>query len=56
MKKSNYSPDAFMHGLYTEMLSDPYGNVTGKETALKISEEIKSKTKAMLGIDKIPCK
>lgn len=56
MKKSNYSPDAFMHGIYTEMLSDPYGNVADKESALKISEEIKSRTKAMLGIEKIPCK
>ena len=56
MKKSNYSPDAFMRGIYAEMLSEPYGDVADKQSALKAGEEIKSKTKAMLGIDKIPCK
>ena len=56
MKKSNYSPDAFMHGIYDEILAKPYENAADKESALNVGEEIKSRTKAMLGIDKIPCK
>lgn len=56
MKKSNYSPDAFMRGIYDEMLAKPYENVADKKLALEIGEEIRNKTKAMLGIDKIPCR
>ena len=56
MRKSNYSPDAFMNGIYNEMLAKPYENVRDAETALETGEEIRNKTKSMLGIDKIPCK
>ena len=56
MKKSNYSPDAFMQGLYDEILAKPYENVSNAESAVRTGEIIKEKTKAMLGIDKIPCR
>ena len=56
MKKSDYSPDAFMNGIYAEMLAKPYENVTDAETALETCGIIKEKTKAMLTIDSIPCK
>lgn len=56
MKKSNYSPDAFMQGLYDEILAKPYENVSDAESAVRTGEKIKEKTRAMLGIDKIPGK
>lgn len=56
MKRSSYSPDAFMNGLYDEMLAKPYESVSDAESALATGEEIRNKTRSMLGIDKIPCK
>lgn len=56
MRKSNYSPDAFMNGIYDEIPARPYENVTDERDALATGEDIRSKTEAMLGIDKIPCK
>ncbi len=45
-----------MNGIYNEMLAKPYENVGDKKTALETGEEIRNKTKSILGIDKIPCK
>ncbi len=56
MKKSQYSPDAFMGGLYTEIPAKPYENVRDRETALKIGEDIKEKAKNIFNLDKIPDK
>ncbi len=56
MKKSDYSPDMFMRGIYNEILAKPYENANDAKSASEAGEMIKEKTKAMLGIDKIPCK
>ncbi len=54
MKTSRYSPDAFMKGIYPQMLAKPYENISNAQNALEIGKEIKERTKAMLGIGKIP--
>lgn len=56
MAKSKYSPDEFMAGLYDEIYKSPYENVNNGEDALKISEDIREKAKAIFNIDKIPRK
>lgn len=56
MKKSSYSPDAFMNSIYNEMFAKPYDNVGDAESALATGREIRNKTESMLGIDKIPFK
>ena len=54
MKTSRYSPDAFMKGIYSQMLSKPYENITDAKDALEAGRKIKERTEAMLGIGKIP--
>ena len=56
MKTSRYSPDRFMEELYNKKLPNPYLDATDAESALSIGNGIKEKTKALLGIDKIPDK
>ncbi len=56
MKKSHYSPDLFMKGLYDKIYKSPYENAKNGEDVLKISEEIRTKAKEIFAIDKIPCK
>ncbi len=56
MRKSSYSPDAFMQGIYDEILAKPYENVNDAKSAFETGKAIKEKTKAMLAIEKIPCK
>ncbi len=56
MKKSNYSPDAFMNGIYAQVLAKPYEDVRDEKSALETGKEIRNKTRVMLGTDKIPCK
>lgn len=53
MKKSQYSPDEFMTGLYGKIKNDPYKNASSKEDALSAGEEIKDKAKELFSIDKI---
>ncbi len=54
MKTSRYSPDAFMKGIYSQVLSKPYENINSAQDALEIGKKIKERTKEMLGIEKIP--
>ncbi|MBR3868903.1 MAG: acetylxylan esterase [Clostridia bacterium] len=53
MKKSLYSPDEFMSGLYGKLKSEPYRNAFSEDEALLIGKEIKDKTRALFAIDKI---
>ena len=53
MKKSPYSPDEFMSGLYEKFKGEPYKNVTCREDAQKAGEYIKNKTKEIFAIDKL---
>lgn len=56
MKTSKYSPDAFMKTVYTETVSEPYKNVSDAQTALGVGERIREQTRALLSIDRIPCR
>ncbi len=56
MKTSRYSPDEFMKELYNQKIPDPYRYATDAKTAFDAGSEIREKTKALLGIDKIPDK
>lgn len=56
MKKSRYSPDEFMAEIYSKKFPNPYRDATDAKTALNTGAEIKEKTKALLGIEKIPGK
>ena len=53
MKKSIYSPDDFMSGLYGKLKAEPYKNISCREDALKVGKEIKNKTKELFSINKI---
>ena len=53
MKKSPYSPDEFMTGLYDKFKAEPYKNVTTKDEALKVGEDIKHKAKEIFALHKI---
>lgn len=53
MKKSPYSPDAFMSGLYEKMKAEPYKNAVTCEDALRVGKEIKEKAKEIFAIEKI---
>lgn len=53
MKKSIYSPDEFMSGLYSQFRNEPYKNASSKEDVLKIGKEIKEKTKELFPAYKI---
>ncbi len=53
MKKSQYSPDEFMSGLYEKNKNEPYKNVSSKEEVLATGKEIRNKAKELFAIDKI---
>lgn len=56
MKKSPYSPDLFMKGLYDKIYRSPYENVKDGEDVSKISEEIRLRAREIFALDKIPGK
>lgn len=56
MKTNRYSPDAFMQGIYANIVSNPYDNICDAQTALQVGKKIKEQTKALLGLDDIPDK
>lgn len=56
MKRSRYSPDAFMEGIYGKILASPYEKAWDKQSVLEVGARIKEQTKQMLGIDRIPDK
>ena len=53
MKKSPYSPDEFMSGLYGKIKAEPYKNAKTSEDAFYISKAIKEKTKEIFSVDKL---
>ncbi len=53
MKKSQYSPDEFMSGLYSKIKNEPYKNASSKEEALTIGKEIRDKAKELFPVEKI---
>lgn len=53
MKKSPYSPDDFMSGLYEKFKGEPYKNASCYEDALRIGADIKAKSKEIFAIDKL---
>ena len=53
MKKSQYSPDEFMSGLYGKLKNEPYKNASSAEDVLAIGKEIKDKARKLFPIDKI---
>lgn len=53
MKKSTYSPDEFMSGLYGKLKNEPYKDASTYDDALRIGKEIKDRAKAVFSIDKI---
>lgn len=53
MKKSPYSPDEFMSGLYGKMKAEPYKNAVSYEDALKIGQSIKEKAKELFSLDRL---
>ena len=55
MKKSPYSPDEFMSGLYARVSAEPYKNVKSSEDAIEIGKSIKEKAKELFALDRL-CK
>ncbi len=53
MKNNPYSPDKFMASLYEKSVSDPFAQVTTAQEALKISAEIREKTRNLLSVERI---
>lgn len=53
MKKSPYSPDEFMSGIYGKFKADPYKDASSFEDAQRIGQEIKAKARDIFAIDKI---
>ena len=47
MRKSQYSPDAFMKGLYNEIYKSPYEKADTREDALKAGEWVKENAEAV---------
>lgn len=56
MKKSKYSPDNFMAGLYEEIYKSPYEFAEDKESALAVSKQISESAQRIFNLDKIPGK
>lgn len=56
MKKSKYSPDAYMKSIYSDILAKPYKNAADKESALSVGLSIKSKASSVFNLDNIPGK
>ena len=53
MKKSPYSPDEFMADLYDKFKGDPYKDITCREDAEKVGENIRIKAREIFAIDKL---
>lgn len=53
MKKSPYSPDEFMSGLYGRIKAEPYKNAFSYEDALKIGQSIKEKAKELFSLERL---
>ena len=53
MKKSPYSPDDFMSGLYGKIKAEPYKNANSSEAAIEIGKQIKEKAKEIFSVDKL---
>ncbi len=53
MKKSPYSPDEFMSGLYDKLKHEPYKDALTFDDAQRIGQEIKDKAKEIFVIEKI---
>ena len=53
MKKSPYSPDEFMSGLYGKIKAEPYKNATSYEDALEIGQSIKEKAKELFSLGRL---
>ena len=53
MKKSPYSPDEFMSGLYGRLKAEPYKNAKTGEDALIIGKSIRERTKELFSVDKL---
>lgn len=53
MKKSPYSPDDFMSGLYGQVSAEPYKNAASYEDALEIGKSIKEKAKELFSVEKL---
>ena len=53
MKKSPYSPDEFMSGLYGKIKAEPYKNASSYEDAQKIGQSIKEKAKELFSLKKL---
>lgn len=56
MRKSQYSPDAFMKGLYNEIYKSPYESVNTAEEAVKVGETVKENAKSIFNLNNIPGK
>lgn len=53
MKKSPYSPDEFMSGLYGKIKAEPYKNAFSYEDAFEIGQSIKEKAKELFSLEKL---
>ncbi len=53
MKKSPFSPDKFMQGLYPALCAEPYKGIDNPDGILAKSKEIRECTKTLLGTDKL---
>ena len=53
MKKSPYSPDEFMSGLYDKIKAEPYKNALSYEDALRIGQSIKEKAKELFSLERL---
>ena len=53
MKKSPYSPDEFMSGLYGRFKAEPYKNVNTYEDALETGKSIKEKARELFSLKKL---
>ena len=53
MKKSPYSPDEFMSGLYGRLKADPYKDADSYEAAVRIGKNIKENAKELFSLEKL---
>lgn len=54
MKKSSYSPDEFMKGLYNSVCANPYEKVNNAADAVKVGENIRKSAEGIFNLDAIP--
>lgn len=52
MKKSPYSPDGFMSGLYEKVRNDPYKNAHSKDDVLSAGKEIRENARKLFSVEK----